>query len=115
VSERCQHCGAALTKLSDRIEALQAQLKDILECQRYLRVSPRTFGGTNEVEMIASLDGEWMKVKDMLAVAQEVGNSSKKQNLGFRNTVGGMLKDNDTGKVSEPTTTDLSDFPEDLK
>jgi hypothetical protein len=48
-------------------------------------------------------------------VAQEAGNSSKKQDLGSRNTIGGMLKDNDTGEVSEPTTTHISDFPEDLK
>jgi hypothetical protein len=104
VSERCQHCGAALTKLSDRIEALQAQLKAVRECDQF------------EISLLP--DGPLVKVMfagEVILAAQEAGNSSKKQNLGFRDTVGGMLKDNDTGEVSEPTTTDLSDFPEDLK
>jgi hypothetical protein len=97
-----------LTKERNQLQAqLQAQLKAVREYVIDQGSQPRA---TDRRELLAE------KIRDgVLEIVQEAGNSSEKQNLGSRNTIGGMLKDNDTGEVSEPTTTHISDFPEDLK
>ena len=56
--------------------------------------------------------GGYLNRDDVLA-ALDHGNKSEYP-TGPRNTIGGMLKDADTGEVYEPLTTDQADFAEDL-
>jgi hypothetical protein len=67
---------------------------------------------TGKAEMQPEEFGDYLDRDDVLALLA-VGNKSQYP-TGPRNTIGGMLKDTDTGEVYEPLTTDLSDFPDDL-